>query len=143
MSSNIISNMKIEVKSDGTLAELQKSFNDKFPYLKIEFFTQPHQKGKATSNKFLVNPSRKLSEFVSDKSAVIVDIDGNMKVSVLEKMFADRYGLYVQVFRRSGKIWLETTATDEWTLDTQNEEGRDFTNTTREEGDIQDYHEQE
>jgi hypothetical protein len=143
MSSNTISSMKIEVKSGGTLAELQKSFNDKFPYLKIEFFTQPHEKGKATSNKFLVNSTRKLSEFISDNSAVIVDIDGEMKVSALEKMFADNYGLYIQVFRRSGKIWLETTATDDWTLETQNEEGRDFTNTTKEEGDIQDYHEQE
>jgi hypothetical protein len=28
-----------------------------------------------------------------------------------------------QVYRKSGKIWLETTVTDSWTLEEQNKQG--------------------
>jgi hypothetical protein len=34
--------------------------------------------------------------------------------------------LSVQVFRKSGKSWLETTFTDGWTLKKQNQEGIDL-----------------
>lgn len=135
--------MNIEINSRKKIAEIQQIFNEEFPYLKIEFFTQPHLKGKATSNKYLVNKLKPLGEFAGVDKTGTIEISGSMKVSELEKIFNDRFGLYVQVYRRSGKIWLETTATDDWTLDTQNEEGRDFTDSTREDGDIPDYHEQE
>ena len=135
--------MNIEIKSQKKIAELQQIFNEEFPYLKIEFFTEPHLKGKATSNKYLVSKLKSLGEFAGVDKTGSIEISGSMKVSELEKIFSVRYGLYVQVYRRSGKIWLETTATDDWTLDTQNEEGRDFTDSTREEGDIPDYHEQD
>ena len=34
----------------------------------------------------------------------------------------DRFGLHVQVFRRSGKTWLQTIRTDNWTLGQQDAE---------------------
>jgi len=135
--------MNIEINSQRIIAEVQKTFNEAFPYLKIEFFTQPHLKGKATSNDFLVSNLMRLGEFGNTDKSGSIEVIGSMKVSALEKILSDRFGLYAQVLRRSGKIWLETTATDDWTLDTQNEEGRDFTDSTREDGDIPDYHEQE
>jgi hypothetical protein len=52
-------------------------------------------------------------------------------------------GLYVQVFRKSGKVWLETTATDNWSLYKQNEEGQELSvhgSSLSEE--LPDYHEQ-
>jgi hypothetical protein len=61
----------------------------------------------------------------------------------LEKVFQDNLGLYVQVFRKSGKVWLETTATDNWSLFKQNEEGQELSvreNNLSEE--LPDYHEQ-
>jgi hypothetical protein len=36
------------------------------------------------------------------------------------------YGLSVQVFRKSGNVWLETSATDNWTLRQQNNEGAEL-----------------
>jgi hypothetical protein len=35
----------------------------------------------------------------------------------------------VQVFRKSGKVWLETTVTDGWTLEEQNLQGEALSNT--------------
>ena len=37
--------------------------------------------------------------------------------------FKEIYDLNVQVFRRSGNIWLQTTATDHLSLSAQNEKG--------------------
>ena len=46
-----------------------------------------------------------------------------MTVNELEQRFSDVYGLGVQVFRKSGNVWLETTVTDGWTLEQQNKQG--------------------
>jgi len=47
-----------------------------------------------------------------------------MTVKELEKIFEDRLGLSVLVYRKSGNLWLEPTMTDNWTLAQQNENGR-------------------
>ena len=52
-----------------------------------------------------------------------IAITPRMKVIELEKIFLDDYGLAVQVFRESGRVWLETTMTDDWTLAEQNQQG--------------------
>jgi hypothetical protein len=44
----------------------------------------------------------------------------------LECLFEDQFGLFVQVFRRSGNLWLETTVTDSWSLQKQNEQGKEL-----------------
>ena len=44
----------------------------------------------------------------------------------LEKIFKDQFGLAVQVFRKSGNLWLETTMTDNWTLQQQNNHGKEI-----------------
>ena len=53
----------------------------------------------------------------------IITITPNMTVVDLEQRFNDVYGLGVEVFRKSGKVWLETTVTDGWTLEEQNLQG--------------------
>ena len=49
-----------------------------------------------------------------------------MSVSELEKQFADKLKLSAQIFRKSGRIWLETTFTDSWSLKKQNQEGMEL-----------------
>jgi hypothetical protein len=36
------------------------------------------------------------------------------------------FGVPVQILRKSGKIWLETTMTDHWTLLQQNQHGEEI-----------------
>jgi hypothetical protein len=47
-----------------------------------------------------------------------------MRVSELEQLLGNRYGLGVQVFRKAGNSWVETILTDSWTLEEQNNEGQ-------------------
>jgi hypothetical protein len=44
----------------------------------------------------------------------------------LEGHFSDIYGLDVSIYRQSGKAWLETSATDSWTLAQQNKMGEEL-----------------
>ena len=50
-------------------------------------------------------------------------IQEEMSVATLEQQFLEKYGLNAQVFRRSGNLWLQTSATDHWTLAEQNRKG--------------------
>jgi hypothetical protein len=40
---------------------------------------------------------------------------------IVENAFEEMYGLSVQVFRKSGNTWLQTTTSDSWTLNEQNQ----------------------
>lgn len=91
----------------------------------------------------MINTKRTIDSCNPDLSEATVSIPTAMTVHELEALFQERLGLYIQVFRKSGKVWLETTATDDWTLFKQNLEGRELSEVqvdNREEP--ADYHEQ-
>jgi hypothetical protein len=69
------------------------------------------------------SPSKTLGECRTIHDSGTLTITPQMTVANLEQGFADVYGLSVQVFRKSGKVWLETTVTDNWTLEEQNRQG--------------------
>ncbi len=135
--------MKIEIIGSRPILAIQQEFNRVFPFLKIEFFTRSHTKGKPTSAKFIVKPGKFLRDFGVPENQAELEITGDTTVFELEKTFRERFSLNVQVFRKSGRIWLETTATDDWTLDSQNEQGKELTEGSYDKGELPDYHEQE
>jgi len=118
--------MEILIKNSFKLSELQNQFNTAYPYLKIEFFETPHTikgsipKSKLYPSERLLNSCRKIQTEGS------ISIDYNQTVNKLEQIFWDKFGLSVQVFRKSGKLWIETSLTDSWTLVRQNQEGAEF-----------------
>jgi hypothetical protein len=57
-----------------------------------------------------------------------MNITPAMTVTELEQEFEKIYGLHIQVFRKSGQVWLETSVTDGWTLDMQNKQGESLSN---------------
>lgn len=122
--------MEIALTDLKTIKEVQAEFHSKYPYLKLEFYKHSHRTGEASPTNLKVPPSvlvGKIRNGVKGKaSETDVSIHGNMKVSTLEEMFQDRFGLSVQVFRKSGDVWLQTTKTDDWTLSEQNETAREF-----------------
>ena len=135
--------MKMHIHNTDTLEKVQESFNAEFPYLKLEFFTRPHEKGRPTEKHFMINVKRTVDSCNPDLKDATVSIPTAMTVQELERVFQEELGLYIQVFRKSGKVWLETTATDDWSLFKQNEEGQELSvrqNEPRE--DFPDYHEQ-
>lgn len=115
--------MKLIINDNRKIFAIQEEFNKHFPYLKLEFFSKPHKPGGATAKKFVKHNSKTLGECRTIHNTGTITITPNMTVSDLEQSFADVYGLGVQVFRQSGRVWLETTVTDKWTLEEQNSQG--------------------
>lgn len=115
--------MKVTINDKRKIFAIQEEFNQLFPYLKLEFFSKPHKPGGATAKKFVKHNSKTLGECRTVHNMGQITITPQMTVTDLEQRFSDVYGLGVQVFRQSGKVWLETTVTDKWTLEEQNSQG--------------------
>lgn len=115
--------MELIINDQQTIAEVKKEFTQAFPFLKLEFFYKLHKPGRPSNFKFLAKDDIKLSDLEIDSSSDSIVITPKMSVNLLEQTIGKRYGLGVQVFRKSGKIWLETIYTDVWTLAEQNSEG--------------------
>lgn len=118
--------MKIKINDHRRVFEIQKDFTKQFPYLKIEFFSKTHAIHEASSKKLIEPNSKTLGECRTRHNDGAIDITPQMKVSDLEQAFMNVYGLSIQVFRKSGKVWLETTVTDNWSLEEQNQQGEDL-----------------
>ena len=115
--------MKITINDTRKIFAIQEEFNTAFPYLKLEFFAKPHKLGGASPKKLVKSNSKTLGECRTIHNKGHISITPKMTVADLEQRFADTYGLSVQIFRKSGKVWLETTVTDKWSLEEQNEQG--------------------
>ena len=115
--------MKITINDNRKITSIQEEFNQTFPYLRLEFFFRPHKPGTGSAKKLIRNNTLTLGECRSIHNAGKIVITPVMTVTELEQNFGEIYGLGVQVFRQSGKTWLETTVTDGWTLEEQNKQG--------------------
>jgi hypothetical protein len=118
--------MKIDINDKRKIFAIQEEFNTAFPYLKIEFFTKPHQSGGASPKQYMSSSSKTLGECRTVHNNGHISISPEMTVDELEQRFMDVYGLSIQVFRKSGKVWLETSVTDGWTLEKQNTQGKEL-----------------
>jgi len=113
------------------LRDIQNEFNKVFPFLKIEFYSGAHHSGEGSHIEDRLNPESLLKDIREIHSKEGLVIREEMKVSEFEKSFLQKYGLNVQVFRKSGNLWMQTTATDFWTLMEQNRKGSSSTNAFR------------
>lgn len=115
--------MKIDINDHRKIHAIQQEFSALFPWLQIEFFSKPHKMGGGSPRAQLVASSKTLGECRTVHDSGTITITPGMTVADLEQSFHDVYGLAIQVFRKSGKTWLETTVTDGWTLEKQNQQG--------------------
>lgn len=114
---------KSKISESIKVSEIKRTFNSKFPFLKIEFFKKKHKNLSGSVKKDLILDDFPIFFSTEDLANLINE---NVTVFELEKQFNDKLKLSVQVFRKSGKSWLETTFTDGWTLKKQNQEGIDL-----------------
>lgn len=105
------------------IVEIQREFNTKFPYLKLEFYKAKHRPGEGSPIELQIDRELTVGQVRTIHNEEEFKIRRDLKVTDLEKIFHDRFGLNVQVFRKSGNLWMQTTSTDHWTLDMQNRKG--------------------
>jgi hypothetical protein len=106
-----------------TLLQIKEEFQLLFKNLKIEFFRLHHMDGQGSPGSDLFNDNLKIRDIITSEVEIDFDIKPEMEVYELEETFFQLTGLNIQVFRYSAGLWLQTTATDHWTLEKQNEKG--------------------
>ncbi|RMG84696.1 MAG: hypothetical protein D6714_07380 [Bacteroidetes bacterium] len=111
------------ITDDKKLKDIQFEFHRKFPNLKIEFYKTPHGEREGSPVSDTLDPELTIAQVRTIDTEGDLSIDPHQKVKTLEKNFKDKYGLNVQVFRKSRALWIQTTATDDWTLAKQNRKG--------------------
>lgn len=111
--------MKIQINSNTRTSEVKKEFANAYPGLKLEFVKSEHGAGGGSSPDDIIKGDRKLSELSSTSLEGELKFNKRSKVVDVERSFHDDFGLNVQVFRRSGRVWIETVNTDQWTLEMQ------------------------
>jgi hypothetical protein len=117
-------NMILQILKTRNVGDVQHDFNQEYPFLRIDFFK--HVDGKLGSLvKQRLNKTARLSSSGRLREGEL-EINDSMTVGQLEKTFRERFGIDMQVSRKSGPVWLETTVTDTWTLKQQNEHGREL-----------------
>ncbi len=106
-----------------TLREIKEEFHRYLPHLRIEFYAIPHDSGEGSYSKELLDPDLCIGEVRTLHQEGDLPVDVGMTVAEFEQAMRNKYGLFVQVFRKSGNLWMQTTATDHWTLGEQNRKG--------------------
>lgn len=116
--------MQLHITPESTIAEIQKEFHRFYTFLKIEFYSEPHKAGELSREKYRIAHDKKMFEVGKKNVNAIFEWSENTTVSAFEKELFGVCGLSIQVFRKSGNIWIETSITDKWTLEKQNQEAR-------------------
>ena len=114
----------VEVSDDKRLKDLQEEFNRQFPFLQLIFYATSHQFGEPSPVKDLLDNNLFVKDVRDKHNNGHISIDGDMKVGTFEQLLYQSFGLNVQVFRKSYDKWLQTWATDMWTLNEQNRRGK-------------------
>ncbi len=124
--------MKINFTENFTIKELNKIFSDEFPFLKIEIENDSgSHRGFKKRQTFYINSTilHSISRKIKNE---FIEFTPLITVLEFESMCKSQLGINLQVFRQSGSAWLETTATDSWTLKKQNEFGKMLSEKERE-----------
>lgn len=118
--------MELFINDKRTIKELQDDFSNEFPFLRVEFFNIPFAPGKSLPKSAIYATDKALGgcrKIHNEGSLTIMPQD---TVAKLEESLWQNFGLSAQVFRKSGRLWIETSLTDSWTLERQNDEGREL-----------------
>ncbi len=118
--------MKLIINDTISIFEIQDQFSKKYPFLKIEFFSQPHDIHVGSRKENLIPANLQLKDCRKKHNEGTIELEPETTVAQLEKQFQEIFGLYIQVFRKSGNVWIETTVTDDWTFAKQNDEAESF-----------------
>jgi len=106
------------------LREVQEEITRRYPYLKIEMPVIQIPGMRRTADSPIFPEKASGDESTGDWLDHQLRLSDTMTVQELEEAIAALFGVSVQVFRRSGKFWIETRMTRAWTLKQQNDHGR-------------------
>lgn len=116
--------MLLKIDDNLQVIDIQEKFNECFPYLKIEFYDEVHGWHKPSGERHQIN-ARYLLERVRHKhDSGVLEIKSSYKTGKVEQDFRHLFGLNVQIYRLQQNTWVQTTGTDDLTLQQQSDLAR-------------------
>ena len=89
----------------------------------MEFIVRPSGRNDLSPSVF---KQKAIGEVQAIRQDGAFDITPETTVTELELKFKEHYGIIISIQRLSGKAWLEPTFTKGWTLNEQNEQGKNL-----------------
>lgn len=93
-------------------------FSEHFPFLRLALYEGNGVKKRAANDS---DPALK-----NGNISVEISFEKSFKVRDFIDLLEKALGWKVQILRSSGKLYIETSVTDQWTLDRQNQEGAEL-----------------
>lgn len=115
--------MKIE--KNITVGDLKDSFIRIYPYLNLKVYRRFHDHSEGSPKSEEIEDVTLLGDVNTKLKSGEIVISDSLTVDRLEMVFRNKFGLSVQIFRKSGDLWLQTTTTDGWTLERQNSRAKE------------------
>ncbi|MBZ5858072.1 hypothetical protein [Flavihumibacter profundi] len=116
--------MFLNIHDNTTIKDIQESFSDFYPYLRIGFFKHTHKKYQPSKDNEELPPSEKIGDIKNTHVSAVLEIQPWYKIADVEKEFQQRFGLSVQILKMEKGKWEQTTGMDDFTFKELNELGR-------------------
>ena len=111
---------EISINDECTVKEIQYEFSKNYQYLKIEFYRKATEENSPFGFADAIPGTMSLQFIRSNHRAGKIVIEPHRKVSHLKQILNDEFGLNSMIFRKAGSLWIETSLTNDWTLEKQN-----------------------
>lgn len=115
--------MELNLSRSRTIGEVKQEFATFFPYLKLEFFSEPQEDDVIDFVQEQLNDNMPLQKIQTFRCERNLSFGPAMTVEGFENLLQNDFGLPVQIFSKSGGMWLETFNTDHLSLEKQNSMG--------------------
>jgi len=108
--------VSLDIMNALTVGAVQQRFSQIWPFLKLEFYKQIELNG--------IRITKRLESDHPLKTTAKPVISTDTTVAHVKAALSEATGFAVRIFRKAGSLWIETSLTDDWSLQRQNEEGQ-------------------
>jgi hypothetical protein len=134
--------MELVIVPEMHLYEIAELVRVHFPYLDVLFFDEDHTEKEKVNKQNIIDKQQSIREVRPHFNECSILLKNDLSVRDFEEQFFEKTGIHAQILRKSHNLWLQTFATDSWTLSEQNDKGAEMDESVQKD-EVQDYHEQE
>jgi len=115
--------MNLIIRPENRIQEIQMEFNTLYPYLKVEFYRPILTPGKFPNRGQRIEGYEPVRKYSKIEKPCYLALNSTRTIYEVESDFQNVFALAAEIYRKSGNNWIETSLTDQWTLEHQNREG--------------------
>lgn len=112
--------MELLLSNEMTISEVNKNFQKKFPYLRLEFYSEDYLPGQTSLWDDRLADNTELGEIIGNFLPTFIQFDSTDTVAAFRKHVKDQMGLNVQVFKKTNDVWQDTLQSDYLSLEKEN-----------------------